>query len=106
MRKVFLTLALGFWACTASAQSPGVQVTEMHAQSGTPMGEITGLARNETDHSIPLVTLSFNLLDANGTQVGNAIAQTMNLAAGGRWQFKADTTTPYATFQLAKVIVQ
>ncbi len=50
---------------------------------------ITGTFTNNTDKTMSYVSLSYNLFDSDGAQIGTAYDNTSNLAAGGTWKFEA-----------------
>lgn len=50
---------------------------------------ISGTFTNLTDSQLGYVSVSYNLFDADGNQLGTAYANTSNLAAGGTWKFEA-----------------
>ena len=50
---------------------------------------ITGVATNQSETVLKDVVVKFNLYDEQGNQVGHTIAQTMDLAPGQKWNFKA-----------------
>lgn len=50
---------------------------------------ISGTFTNLTDSQLGYVSISYNLFDADGNQIGTAYANTSNLDAGGTWKFEA-----------------
>ena len=50
---------------------------------------IGGTFTNLTDSQLGYVSVSYNLFDADGNQLGTAYANTSNLDAGGTWKFEA-----------------
>ncbi len=50
---------------------------------------ISGAFTNLTDSQLGYVSVSYNLFDADGNQLGTAYANTSNLDAGGTWKFEA-----------------
>lgn len=67
---------------------------------------ISGTFTNNSDHEVSYVQLTYRLLDADGNQLGTALANTNNLAAGGAWKFEATGFEPLssvASFELADV---
>lgn len=50
---------------------------------------ISGTFTNLTDSQLGYVSVSYNLFDADGNQIGAAYANTSNLDAGGTWKFEA-----------------
>ena len=105
MKRQLVALAMVLWAASASAQPQPVELSQVTATSGNPYGHVTGLAQNDTGQTIKLLFISYNLFDENGTQIGNAVAQTQDLAPGGRWQFDATTPVPFATYKLGSINV-
>ena len=50
--------------------------------------------------------VSYNLYDADGAQIGTALANTNNLASGGTWKFEAvgfESVEDVASFELVDV---
>ena len=50
---------------------------------------ISGTFTNLTDSQLGYVSVSYNLFDADGNQIGAAYANTSNLDADGTWKFEA-----------------
>lgn len=50
---------------------------------------ISGTFTNLTDSQLGYVSVSYNLFDADGNQIGAAYANTSNLDASGTWKFEA-----------------
>ncbi len=50
---------------------------------------IEGSIKNNTDKKYSYVQVTFNLYDADGAQIGSALANINNLEAEGLWKFKA-----------------
>ncbi len=68
--------------------------------------KIQGTLVNNTDKDRSYIQVSYNLYDADGAQVGTALANTNNLKAGGVWKFEAlGTAEPeqVASWELAEV---
>lgn len=110
MRKAkvaFFAVAMAMVSAVgAQAQSDVRANNDMQAVSGTaayPVGLITGSITNVTDRSFQYVTVEFNLYDDSGMLVGNAIAAASNLGPGETFKYKADTTTPFVKYKLAKI---
>ena len=51
--------------------------------------KISGVYTNKADKDLSYVQVSYNLFDADGNQIGTALANTNNLADGGTWKFEA-----------------
>lgn len=67
---------------------------------------VTGTLTNNTDDEMGYIQVEYNLYDADGAQVGTALANTSNLKAGGTWKFEAlGTASPdeVASYELADV---
>ena len=67
---------------------------------------INGTLTNNTDNEASYIQVEYNLYDADGAQVGTALANTSNLKAGGTWKFEAiGTAAPdeVASYELADV---
>lgn len=50
---------------------------------------IEGSIKNNTNKQYSYVQVTFNLYDADGAQIGSALANINNLEANGLWKFKA-----------------
>lgn len=50
---------------------------------------IEGSVKNNTDKNYTYVSITFNLYDADGAQIGTAFDSINNLEANGTWKFKA-----------------
>lgn len=68
---------------------------------------ITGTATNTSGKSISYASVSFSVFDANGAQIGNAMDNIADLAAGVTWKFSAMGVlqSPPAKYQLTDVVV-
>ena len=67
---------------------------------------IKGTLTNNTDSEVSYIQVEYNLYDADGAQVGTALANTNNLKAGGTWKFEAiGTASPdeVASYELIDV---
>lgn len=67
---------------------------------------VDGTLTNNTDKEVSYIQVEYNLYDADGAQVGTALANTNNLQPGGSWKFEAyGTATPdeVASFELMGV---
>ena len=53
--------------------------------------KITGILTNNTDKTASYVSVKYNLFDADGNQIGSAMANTSDLAAGATWKFEASS---------------
>lgn len=68
-------------------------------------GKISGILTNTTDKRLASVIVTFALLDADGVQVGSAMAAGLGIDAGRQWRFEApvNSPAPFATFKLASI---
>ena len=67
---------------------------------------INGTLTNNTENEASYIQVEYNLYDADGAQVGTALANTNNLKAGGAWKFEAvGTAAPdeVASYELVDV---
>ena len=65
---------------------------------------VTGTIKNNTDKQYSYVQVTFNLYDADGAQIGTALANINNLEANGTWKFKAlGTTEDVSSYKLAEI---
>lgn len=51
--------------------------------------KISGVYTNKAGKDLNYVQVSYNLFDADGNQIGTALANANNLADGGTWKFEA-----------------
>lgn len=82
-------------------------VADEALDTSNPYGvKITGTLTNNTDQDKSYIQVSYNLYDADGAQVGTALANTNNLKAGGTWKYEAiGTVEPaqVASWELVEV---
>lgn len=95
---------------TQQIQEPAPEpytVTDEAMDSSNPYcAYITGTLTNNTEDEKSYIQVSYNLYDADGAQIGTALANTNNLKAGGAWKFEAvGTVEPakVASWELADV---
>ncbi|OUN85628.1 FxLYD domain-containing protein [[Collinsella] massiliensis] len=68
---------------------------------------IDGTLTNNTEDEVSYIQVEYNLYDADGAQVGTALANTNNLQPGGVWKFEAyGTASPdeVASYELIDVM--
>ena len=53
---------------------------------------ITGTFTNNSDEELSTISITYNLYDENGTQIGNAYASASNVAPGSSWAFEATSS--------------
>lgn len=108
MRTILaLTLLLGAVSClspTPRTELPapyernGVRVSiQGFYKQGISVVGLTGTAENVSGKDLSVCSLSFDVVDADGVKVGDAIATTQGLTAGQKWRFQAVFTTPFRT---------
>lgn len=51
---------------------------------------ITGVAKNTTNKNYSYASVEFSVYDANGNNLGTAIANINNLSSGDTWRFEAN----------------
>lgn len=65
---------------------------------------VTGTIKNNKNKQYSYVQVTFNLYDADGAQIGTAMANINNLEANGTWKFKAlGVTEEVASYKLAEI---
>lgn len=67
---------------------------------------IEGVIKNNTSFDKDYIQVSFTLYDADGNNLGTALANTNNLKADGTWKFKAmgiSTSAEVESFELDEV---
>lgn len=53
---------------------------------------ITGTFTNNSEEELTAISITYNLYDAEGTQIGNAYASANNVAPGSSWAFEATSS--------------
>lgn len=53
---------------------------------------ITGTFTNNSDEELSTISITYNLYDADGIQIGNAYASASNVAPGSSWAFEATSS--------------
>ncbi len=74
------------------AQEPYTVSDEAGDTSNQFAYKITGTLTNNTDKEQSYIQIEYVLYDADGNQVGTALANTNHLKAGGTWKFEAMST--------------
>ena len=65
-------------------------ISDEALDTSNPYGvKITGTLVNNTDEDKSYLQIEYNLYDADGAQIGTALANISNLKAGGTWKFEA-----------------
>lgn len=65
-------------------------ISDEALDTSNPYGvKITGTLVNNTDDDKSYLQIEYNLYDADGAQIGTALANINNLKAGGTWKFEA-----------------
>ena len=62
---------------------------EPYTISDETLDTSTGTLVNNTDEDKSYLQIEYNLYDADGAQIGTALANINNLKAGGTWKFEA-----------------
>lgn len=82
-------------------------VTDEELDTSNPYSAvIRGILTNNTDRDYSYLQVEYILYDADGNQIGSALANVNNLKAGGSWKFEAATLKSpdeIAAFELADV---
>ena len=89
-----------------AADDPAYAIADVQMTGDDYSVTISGTFTNNSDHDVSYVQLTYRLLDAEGAQLGTALANTNNLAAGGTWKFEATGFEPLAnvaSYELADV---
>lgn len=90
----------------AEEQEPYTITDEVMDTSNGFAVYIDGTLTNNTDDEVSYIQVEYNLYDADGAQVGTALANTNNLQPGGVWKFEAlGTASPdeVASYELIDV---
>lgn len=70
-------------------QEPYTVADEAEDRSNQFDFKITGTLTNNTDSKKSYIQIEYVLYDADGNQIGTALANTNNLKAGGTWKYEA-----------------
>ncbi len=70
-------------------QDPYTIADETEDRSNPYGFKITGTLTNNTDSKKTYIQVTYVLYDADGNQVGTALANTNSLKAGGTWKYEA-----------------
>lgn len=73
----------------ATAAADKYSITDEAMDGDAYSTKISGILTNNTNDQLSYVQVSYNLFDADGNQIGTALANTNNLAADGTWKFEA-----------------
>ena len=107
MKKLFLIVALigalMFGGCTTTVTAD--QSNDAGVANDSPLvlepswkfskgeygsAQVTGYVKNNTDKAYTgYIQITFDLLDADGSNIGQCMDNTNTLDANGRWKFKA-----------------
>lgn len=94
---------------TPAAQEEPYAISDEVVDTSNPyLYTITGTLTNNTDSDKSYIQVEYNLYDAEGAQIGTALANTNNLKAGGAWKFEAsslsiDDPSQVASYELVGV---
>ncbi len=72
-------------------QEPYTVADEAEDRSNQFDFKITGTLTNNTDSKKSYIQVEYVLYDADGNQIGTALANTNNLKAGGTWKYEASS---------------
>ena len=73
-----------------TAKTEQAEEKKQEPYTSNPYGvKITGTLVNNTDDDKSYLQIEYNLYDADGAQIGTALANINNLKAGGTWKFEA-----------------
>lgn len=87
-------------------QEPYTIAEEAEDRSNQYDFKITGVLTNNTDAEKSYISVEYVLYDADGNQIGTALANTNNLKAGGTWKYEATsfkTPEEVASWERAEV---
>lgn len=77
----------------ATAAADKYSITDEAMDGDAYSTKISGILTNNTNDQLSYVQVSYNLFDADGNQIGTALANTNNLDADGTWKFEATGMT-------------
>lgn len=87
----------------ADAPRPAYEIGDLAMERDAFSDTITGILTTATDRDLSYIQVEINLYDADGVQVASTMANTNNLAAGGRWRFRAVAVEEFDTFRIEGV---
>ncbi len=90
---------------TAEEQEP-YTISEEAEDRSDYYFKITGILTNNSDSDKDYIQVEYVLYDADGNQIGTALANTNNLKAGGTWKYEATsfkTPEEVASWERAEV---
>lgn len=64
---------------------------------------IVGTVKNNTDKKFLYVQIEFIIYDENGSEIGNALADTGDLGPNGTWDFEAEALGGFSTYKLKNI---
>ena len=82
-------------AASAAGETTSAEPADKYSIDGEELSgdayscKISGVYTNKAGKDLSYVQVSYNLFDADGNQIGTALANTNNLADGGTWKFEA-----------------
>ncbi len=95
----------------SSNEKLAVSGTSMSVEYNEYLGysaKITGVAKNVTSRNFSYASVEFSVYDANGNNLGTALANINNLSSGDTWRFEATLfdfpSTRPATFKLVEIV--
>lgn len=95
----------------SSNEKLAVSGTSMSVEYNEYLGysaKITGVAKNVTSRNFSYASVEFSVYDANGNNLGTALANINNLSSGDTWRFEATLfdfpSTRPATYKLVEII--
>ncbi len=108
-------IIIGFVFCDADLTHDDkllISNTNMTVEHYTYFGysvNVTGIAKNTTKKDFSYASVEFSVYDANGNNLGTAIANINNLLAGDTWSFDATligfANNRPASYKLVNVII-
>lgn len=91
---------------SAEADSDYTITDEAFVDNGYGSYSITGTFTNATGRELSYVQVTYRMLDADGAQIGTALANTNNLPDGSAWKFDAmyfDSDVVPASYEFVEV---
>jgi hypothetical protein len=80
-----------------------LNVEDVHVVVGAP-SRLVGIAKNNTDHSIPKAELFFDLTDRSGSRQGAVSTELKNIASKSSARFQFAIESSAATFALVREV--
>lgn len=83
--------------------TPDLELIEHSVREGDLASCIVGTVQNNTEKRFLYVQIEFELYNADGTEAGNALADTSELGPNGTWNFEAEALGGFNTYKIKNI---